>query len=196
MARRKDHSPDELRQLIRHTVLELVHKEGLQQLTARKIARQIGYSPGTLYNLYTDMDSLIQDVNRMTLQDLRQYCLDLITPLPVGIDRIMALAHGYYDYACTARAAWMLLFRPIEVPDWAPDYRQSLRELFDILARTLSECCGHDQQDALTQTHLFWGSLHGITMLALDGRLDLVGAADPRALVSRLVTNIQINNKN
>ena len=37
---------------------EIAEKEGLRGLTARRIAREIGYTVGTLYNLFDNLDDL------------------------------------------------------------------------------------------------------------------------------------------
>lgn len=186
MARRKDHTPTELRQLIRDAALDIVGTGGISGLTARKLASKIGYAPGTLYNLYPDMEAVIQDVNRLTLAHLSQYCLHQVTDMPFDDARIRALANGYYEFACTHRAAWQLLFRPVETPLWPDDYRQTLRELFDILAQNLCQCWHLDPETAKDRAILFWCGLHGITMLAQDGRLGLIGVTAPEHLIDML----------
>jgi hypothetical protein len=51
MGRRSVHSPEELRQLILDASQTIVERNGITGLSAREIARMIGYSPGTLYNI-------------------------------------------------------------------------------------------------------------------------------------------------
>ncbi len=52
MGRRAVHSPEELRQLILDASRTIVETNGISGLSAREIARVIGYSPGTLYNIF------------------------------------------------------------------------------------------------------------------------------------------------
>ena len=59
MARRSDHSRDELKALILDCAREIAEEEGLRGLTARRIATEIGYAPGTIYNLFSNLDDLI-----------------------------------------------------------------------------------------------------------------------------------------
>ena len=42
----------------------IVAENGLSALTARKVAQAIGYSPGTLYNVFDDLDDLIVSYER------------------------------------------------------------------------------------------------------------------------------------
>ena len=49
---------------------DIVRQEGLRALTARNLATAIGYSPGTLYNLFEGLDELAMQVNASTLDAL------------------------------------------------------------------------------------------------------------------------------
>jgi len=51
MGRRSIHSAEELRELIIQAATDIVERDGLAGLSAREIAKRIGYSPGTLYNV-------------------------------------------------------------------------------------------------------------------------------------------------
>ena len=58
MGRRADHSRDELFEMALSAAREIAEEDGLGGLTARRIAAKIGYSAGTLYNLFDDLDDL------------------------------------------------------------------------------------------------------------------------------------------
>ncbi len=70
MARRKDHSREELKDLILQAAWKIVGAEGYEGLTARRVAAEIGYAPGTIYNLFASMDDLCQQLCGRTLDDL------------------------------------------------------------------------------------------------------------------------------
>lgn len=67
MARRPDHSRDELYALAMNAARGIVERDGIRGLTARNIATAIGYSPGTLYNLFDNLDDLALQINGATL---------------------------------------------------------------------------------------------------------------------------------
>jgi len=48
MARRKEHSHDEIRAMAIEAAMALLQQQGTQELSLRKIASQIGYVPSTL----------------------------------------------------------------------------------------------------------------------------------------------------
>ena len=70
MGRRSDHSRDELYTMALAAARKIAEKEGLRGLTARRIAREIGYTVGTLYNLFDNLDGLIVHLNGTTLDTL------------------------------------------------------------------------------------------------------------------------------
>ncbi len=59
MARRKDHTREELHGMALAEAWRIAEAEGLRGLTARRVAREIGYTVGTLYNVFTDLDDLV-----------------------------------------------------------------------------------------------------------------------------------------
>ena len=59
MARRSDHSREELYALILDSARSIVEEDGFSGLTARRVASSIGYAPGTIYNLFSNLDDLI-----------------------------------------------------------------------------------------------------------------------------------------
>ena len=48
----------------------IVSETGLEGLTTRKVAKRIGYTVGTLYQLFNDADDLIEQMNTRTLAGL------------------------------------------------------------------------------------------------------------------------------
>ncbi len=109
MGRRSVHSPEELRQLILDASQTIVERNGITGLSAREIARMIGYSPGTLYNIFENLDDVL-----LTLQvQLLGRIVDHLKRVPLGPDgekNIDALTHAYVDFALVNRRMWNLLF--------------------------------------------------------------------------------------
>ena len=78
MARRSAHSPEELRQLILAAAQSIIERDGLVGLSAREIARTIGYSPGTLYNIFENIDDVL-----LTLQtQMLARVIDVMNAVP------------------------------------------------------------------------------------------------------------------
>ena len=59
MGRRSQHSPEVLREMILDAAEAIVAEGGLTLLSAREIAKRIEYSPGTLYNIFQNLDDVV-----------------------------------------------------------------------------------------------------------------------------------------
>ena len=70
MGRRSAHTPEQLRELIISSARDIISTDGLSGVSAREIARKIGYSPGTLYNLFESLDDLLLHVEARLLDAL------------------------------------------------------------------------------------------------------------------------------
>ena len=70
MARRNQHSREELQALAIDAVRELVAEHGLAKLSVRKVAEKIRYTPGMLYHVFANLDALILHANAATLDTL------------------------------------------------------------------------------------------------------------------------------
>ena len=60
MGRRSDHSREEIQAMAIAAAAKLVETEGFQSLTARKVAKAIGYTVGTLYHVFRNFEFYVQ----------------------------------------------------------------------------------------------------------------------------------------
>ena len=70
MGRRSIHTPDELRELIIEATTSIVEQDGLEGISAREIAKRVGYSPGTFYNVFENLDDLLLIIEARLLDGL------------------------------------------------------------------------------------------------------------------------------
>ena len=66
MGRRSDHSREEIRQMALQAAESIVTEGGYKALSARKVASEIGYTVGTLYLVFENLDELVLYVNGRT----------------------------------------------------------------------------------------------------------------------------------
>ena len=117
MGRRSVHTPEELRELILKAATELIERGGLASLSAREIARAIGYSPGTLYNVFENLDDLVLTIEARMLDQLSARLIESLN----GSDpsqRIFKLAHAYLRFTHQNRSCGTccssITCRPVE----------------------------------------------------------------------------------
>lgn len=192
MARRKDHKQEELRDLIRLKALEIITTKGLKALTARRLADAIGYTPGTIYNFYPDMDSLVAAANTLTLALLEEYCQHKIKEAPKGFAKVRALAHAYVTFAHENLFAWEAIFmrtrKPAKTYRTPKEYEDRVNSLFEVIEKVLIEYLSLPADEARKSARLLWACLHGIAVLTLDGRLKAVGIDETDQIIDDLLS--------
>lgn len=191
MARRNDHSPDELRRLALDAARGLVAEEGLRGLTVRRVAERIGYAPGTLYNLFSNLDELVLRLNAETLDRMAEALAAAAARPPA--ERATALVEAYFDRIAAEPLAWGVLFEHrlpagTALPDW---YGERLDRLVGIAVAALEPLMTDwpvlERRRAIVA---MWAGLHGISTLAVGAKLALVDPGDPRALGRLLVSRV------
>jgi AcrR family transcriptional regulator len=186
MARRSDHTREELTGLAIEAAVELIEEHGFEQFSARQVAAKIGYTVGTIYNVFGSYDALLHHVNARTLDhwyDFLQTQLKRSKGEPLRV-----LARGYVEYARTHYNRWLALFehhrdKSTPVPEW---YGERIKRFFAMLEDTIPTAAG---RKAKRDAQVLWAGIHGISILSLTGRLELIGADSTDALVNALIDN-------
>ncbi|MBF0269453.1 MAG: TetR/AcrR family transcriptional regulator [Alphaproteobacteria bacterium] len=191
MARRSDHSREELHELILSAARQLVERDGFKALTARRVAEVIGYSPGTLYNLFANQDDLVVQLNAQTLAMLDQALAGVrLSGKPE--DDLLAQAMAYLSFLERHPRLWELLFEyrlgeDNPLPDW---FNARVQELLQKVEAALAPLFGPRQGQKRAEAALvLWASLHGIGSLASSGKLDIVTSCKQDSLVRTLIVN-------
>ena len=192
MGRRNDHSAEALHAMALAAARRVLAKEGLSGLTVRRIAQEIGYSPGTLYNHFANLDDLVLQVNAETLDQLLARLRGLQAqgsePLPV----LRAMARAYIAEIRAAPQLWSAVFehrmaKGSELPDWFPSH---IARLFEPVEAAIAPLFGPGcEADCQRAARVLWSALHGITSLVLSQKLDLATGLSAEDLADDLVTN-------
>lgn len=191
MGRRSEHTPDGLRALIIEASERIIVSEGLAGLSAREIARAVGYSPGTIYNIFDSLDDLILQIEARLLDDLDARLAGLPTEGPAH-GRVLQLARAYLAFTSERPRLWNLLFEhhlpvSIAVPDWYQEKLDALlRRVEDVLTPLIP---GANTADAARSARVLWAGVHGITSLATADKLSSITSDTAQALVDDLVQN-------
>ena len=174
MARRNDHSRDELIEMALGTAERFLAERPIHAISARQIAKAMGYTVGTLYTLFDNLADLQLRVNGRTLVALHAACqaTDRIEREPVA--RIQAYARAYAGFARTQPNRWRAVYSHIlpagqALPGW---FQARVNALFDMVEQPLRELApGRSPEQIAEAALILWGGVHGITGLALDDHL-------------------------
>src|SRR5512143_1537196 len=113
MARRSDHSREEIRQMALEAAEAIVAAEGYKGLSTRKVASAIGYTVGTLYLVFESQEDLVLQLNVRTIDALYEWLRARRGNATAPRDNLLALADAYIAYAEAETARWNLLFEYI-----------------------------------------------------------------------------------
>lgn len=164
----------------------LIDRDGPAGLSARAVARKIGYSVGTIYNVFDDLDDLVWQINGRTLDSLQANLAASATGSGAE-QRVRRLAQAYLDFVTTYPKRWALVLenrssgaRP---PRW---YSDRIHGLFDIAEAALADYFPPDAGDARRHSaHVLWAGLTGIALLRATASLPT--DIEPATLVAALV---------
>lgn len=201
MARRNDHSRDELTALTIKISRKIVKKEGFSKLTARRIAEEIGYTPGTLYNMFGSMDGLYFAVNAQTLDEML-HALSSHENYPPKADlvsRLKRMAEIYMDFARENKQLWLMVFmhslpKGEKSPEW---YREKVASLFLPLEELLIPLfTKNNKKDCSLAARVLWSSVHGICFMAQTEKTPLISNHGSVAMSEYLIDNFVSGLKN
>lgn len=176
MARRADHSRPELREMILVATEDILDQEGLNGLSIRKIADRIGYSSGTLYQIFGSLDELIVEAHIRSFQRLYRE----LETVEIGDDpeaALLALARVYLRFAQKYPRRWSAVFQH-SLPkghDLPERYHIHVDGLLGLGRKALAPLYGSEFDEGARQNaRIIWASLYGIVSLELASKLSKI----------------------
>jgi AcrR family transcriptional regulator len=170
-----------------------VEENGIDALHAREIAKRSGYSVGSVYKYYEDLDDIITRLNTLTLERLKAAIGSAVAGEADPLDRLKALAHAYFAFAQDNRKLWEALFghRLPEGRTIPQEHRDENVALLSVIGGALHELdasLSSDELDARTRT--CFAAVHGLVTVSVEQRfVGLAGemlASEMDFLVERL----------
>lgn len=182
MARRSDHTPDELRELLVSQGHRLLAETGFARFSGREAAKRAGYSVGTIYNVFGSLDGYITALNTRTFANWADHLRMKLSQVEAQDDRIAALVSGYFDFATTHANLWTAIYDHRLPPgtDITEADRAMRSELTKIVAREIASAVGGLDDDALgTLTRSLIATVHGHCSFMVTGSFALMQERDP-----------------
>ncbi len=190
MARRKDHSPQELKEQVITKVIQFLQQQPANELSLRKIAKMVGYSPGTLINLFGNYAYLLLAVNAVTLEQINQQLSDSMRSSQQAQQQLTLFAQQYLNFAQQHPFQWRLLFEhqltdEQDLPQWQ---QQKIEHLFSLIDHCLEKLKPNANSKEIQQTsRTIWASVHGICALSIDDKLFHQHKIDSKEMINSLL---------
>lgn len=189
MGRRSVHTPDELREHILQAATELIASGGLAGLSAREVARRIGYSAGTIYNVFDNLDDLILTIEGRMLDALDEK-LDALPATGSPRENVLQLAQAYLAFTHDNPKLWNLLFEHHLPPgtDVPPAYRAKLEGLLARIEKAMTPLFADTaESERKRAARVLWAGVHGITSLSTADKLSNVSTESAWPLIKDMV---------
>jgi AcrR family transcriptional regulator len=153
---------------------------GFARFSAREVAKRIGYSIGTLYNVFGTHDRLILAINTRTFSLWADH-------LRAGLegregDRIRALVEGYFSFARANPNLWMAIYDHRLPPGAAmpEEYDAERGELTRIVTEEIAAALPEAARAGAPRlARSLIATVHGHCTFALNGTFALMGEAEP-----------------
>ena len=184
------------------TALEMLGTEGLEVITLRELASRLGTSRSAIYRHFKGKDDLMRAVILEGFMKLDQAIAPFFdhSEMPL-LERFHAMGLSYIHFATTNPNLYRLLFGPdmsqereAVCQEERPDLHKLLNnradeqiiaaepdDAFHRLVKIIVEAQTKElfkEGDPILLGTTIWSLLHGLSMLAIDGHLSVVGNVD------------------
>jgi len=192
---RQERDREAVRQSILDAARELFVTEGYHNVSIRKIAERIEYSPAALYGYFPSKDdiffALAEDGCRLLYDETTVAELDSLPPL----ERVRQIFWRLYRFSVEQPQYFALMFVDRTVPRVSREYerfafaRQTKKQLIDHIQRAIDEGFFPATLSPLVASRMLMTGLLGVAVLRLSDRLGPEENADDLA---RDVLNVTI----
>ncbi|MDX8420856.1 TetR/AcrR family transcriptional regulator [Vibrio parahaemolyticus] len=195
MARRNDHTREELINLTLTTVKNFLDENSYHELSLRKIANMIGYVPSTLVNIFGNYNLLLLHAVAQTLDELSQEALNATKSSKDAHQALFELAYCYHDFAQKHPYRWQLVFEHnmngAELPEWHAKRIDGMTGMLESLLAQITP--QRTESEVIKASRVLWAGVHGITLLSVDDKFFSSEPVDGKELISNLLSNYIMN---
>jgi AcrR family transcriptional regulator len=184
ISERKEKQKLEIRKAILDASMKLFVEQGYENVSIRKIADLIEYSPTTVYLYFKDKNEILFNLHEIGFQKMGAYTADLWT-IKNPLVRLHKMGEYYIQFGLENPEFYDLMFilqapmealQVVEKCEWKSG-DMALGRLKD----TLQECMDKkliEQGDVEAITIAIWAMVHGMVSLAIRNRFDKIVARE------------------
>lgn len=206
---RKEKQKLEIRKLILDASMKLFVEEGFQNVTIRRIAELIEYSPTTVYLYFKDKDEIFSGLHDIGFQKMQEFNSNLAS-IRNPLLRLHKMGENYLQFGMENPEYYSLMFidsepmKKLVVEEgcelWKPGDAAIQR-----LKETVIECMENGylaKEEPLQVSLAIWSFVHGLVSLAVRERLEKFVSQKQmvlpvmKASLNWFVNNIDISGKN
>jgi AcrR family transcriptional regulator len=171
----------------------MLEKTGPESISFRAIAREAGVSQTAPYNHFTSKEHLLATLATIGFRELEASQTAATRGADTPNEQIDGLGRAYVRFACRHPQLYRLMFG-VGMSNWrarqevATAKKASFRPLQEALAASLRITSGNSAATVETAAVAAWAMAHGLSMLLIDGALDVPhNVVDAERLAARVV---------
>lgn len=194
MARRKDHTHQQLSDKTIASTIEFLQHQPISELSLRALAKTVGYSAGTLINLFKSYNLLLLAVSGHTLEQIHQQLNNDLTNANKdnANQLIISLALQYLKFASAHPYQWRQVFEHRLAPDQQINlpHQQKIDQLFCQVEPLLKLLVPQATElDIIKASRTLWASVHGICLMSIEDKLFAPSQVTSEALIESLINH-------
>lgn len=195
IAERRERQKESLRQEIFDAASELFAQEGYQNVSMRKIAERIEYSPTTIYLYFKDKNELLKYICEETFAKLGTQIREISEPETEPLVALKKGLRAYVDFGLEHPNHYEVVFNmPIFNQPHDDEYRYEGsmgQRTFEYLRSQVAACVAAGKLkngDVAMMSQILWAGIHGIVSL-LNNHLDFP-FVETNALVNSMIETL------
>ena len=164
----------DFRERLCEAATRLFAERGLEGLTLRELAAELGVSPMTPYRYFHDKDEMIAAVRVRAFTRFSETLEAAFAKPGDQIARANAAGEAYIRFALGDPASYRLMFDLTQPDDKYPELSEAANRARLTMTRHIHPLvkAGILKGDPDVIGHVFWATLHGAIMLQLANKLD------------------------
>ncbi len=170
---RRGNEVRQMRQAILKAARDIAAEAGWRQVTVRKVADRVEYSPAALYEYFAGKEAILLALMREGFRLLAQE-MRAVPAEGDGAERLAAVAQSYWDFAFRHPELYQVMHGLDGVSFGTAETPQEAKDCFDALRDAVRAAFLDDRAqgcDLFDEVDTLWATLHGLVSLTMSGRI-------------------------
>ena len=168
---RKEREREEIKKQILDEAMKLFLEDGYKNVTIRKIAEKIEYSPGTIYLYFKDKDDILYTLQSIAFEKFHK-AQNSVQNIQDPAERLRAHGKAYIKFALENREYYDLMFimsEPISKIHEPQEWKTGLNS-YNLLKQNIKDCVDNGVLPAAEieiAAFAIWSFVHGLVTLII-----------------------------
>lgn len=174
---RKDREREEMKKLVLDAAAKISLDEGFENVSIRRIAEEIEYSPGTIYLYFRNRDEILFELHKRAFERFYEEQLS-VEDIKDPMEKLKEHGRVYINFGLENPDLYELMFiihAPGNEIEASKEWNEGMKT-FDFLRQNIQQCidAGYLKGDATVLSIGMWSMVHGFVSLYLRKRMAMI----------------------